>query len=174
MSISINSTKFNSRTNEIRRLLLPLSKNCNSISARVATSQKGSIVLSVFSGTSPTSSNHKDWFFKTNNEYYKGSYFEVWLEQENCYILEKAYFKLMLIEDYNYIEILSLHIDPSVKDNKYKSGPHIHVITSVDKISKAHLSLNLNDISLVLSSYDKFKEAYKNALNMINDEIILK
>lgn len=173
MPIILNNKQFHGRSNEIRKLLQPLSKNNNSVSARTANSTKGSIVLGVYGGTNPISSNHKDWFFKTHNETYKGAYFEVWLEKGNDFVLEKAYFKLMINADNNNQEILSLHIDPSEHENKYKMGPHIHFITSIDKISKAHFSLNLNNLSQVVNSYDNFKEAYINALTMINEEIIL-
>ena len=174
MSITIDHKKLNSRSSDIRKLLAPLSKNNNSVSARVAISHKGSILFSAFGGTSPINTNHNDWYFKTHNDDYKGAYFEVWLEKNNNYVLEKAYFKLMLIERNNHKEILSLHIDPSERDNKYKMGPHIHLITSIDKVSKAHFSLNLSDLTQILNSYDNFKAAYTNALIMINEEIILK
>lgn len=174
MPIIIDKEKFKHRSNEIRKLLLPISKKCNSISSRIAPSPRGSTIFGVFGGTTPVCMNHNEWDFKTNNENYRGSYFEIWLEKEDRFILEKAYFKLSIIKEHHSKEVLSLHIDPSVSEHKYKKGPHLHIITSIDEISKAHFSLNLSDVHEVLNSYEKFINAYKNALDMINEEIILK
>ncbi len=174
MPIIIENKKIRHRSNEIRKLMLPLSRNGNSVSSKVGTSPRGFIVFGAFGGSNPQSTNHQDWFFKTQKTGFNASYFEAWKDNGSNFTLEKAYFKLMLNEDNVNHELLSLHIDPLENECRYKQGPHLHIKTNNDLISKAHISLNLSDMTEVVNSYDKFNNAYKNALLMINEEIITK
>ena len=78
----------------------------------------------------------------------------------------------MIIENNINREVLSLHIDPSESLNKYKKGPHLHIKTTNDVISKAHISISLRNIDEVLDSYESFNDSYKKAMLMINEEIL--
>lgn len=172
MPILLSNKKIYLRSNEIRNLIKPLSRNGNSVSCKISTTQKGAITFGTFGGSAPISSNYKDWHFKTHKTKFNASYFEVWLEKGVEFCLEKAYFKLMVNENNINKEILSLHIDPSETINKYKTGPHLHVKTTNDFVSKAHISLNLSNLNQVINSFDEFKKAYRHAITMINEEFL--
>lgn len=174
MPILIDENKIFGRESSIRNLLLPLSKNNKDVSARIANSDRGTIVFAAHSGTKPIASNYREWIIRTHNEQFKSSYFEVWNQKNNQYSLKLAYFRLMLSLSSDYNEVLSLHIDPLEIDCKYKSGPHVHIMSSSTIISKAHISLNLSNLKEVINTYEIFNKAYENALKMINDEILLK
>lgn len=172
MPISLSKKKIYNRSNEIRNLIKPLSRKGNSVSCQISPSQRGSIVFGTFGGISPINMNHRDWFFKTHRKEFNAGYFEIWIEEANNFILEKAYFKLMLSENNINREVLSLHIDPNEKLNNYKKGPHLHFQTTNDIISKAHVALNLNNLNKILVSYESFNASYKQAILMINEEIL--
>lgn len=175
MPIKLNNKEIKRRNNEIRNLIKPLSKNGKDVSCKISGTPTipNSIIFGAFGGPSPSSSDHHNWYFKTHKKDYNASYFEIWSANERVFILQKAYFKLMVNQNNVNKEILSLHIDPTEEDNLYKAGPHIHVKTSYDIISKAHISLSLNNLTDVIHSFKEFNRAYKDALTMINNEILI-
>ena len=173
MSIIIKKTTFNKRINEIRKLVLPLVNN-NNVACSSCAFKRNTITLATYKGKKPNTQNHRDWYFTTHKKEYNAIYFEICEENTSNFKLKQAYFTL-LVNDNNYNkEILSLHIDPEEINNKYKKGPHIHVKSSINLISKAHFSLNLNNLNKVINSYDEFKKSYYDALEMINTELLHK
>ena len=170
MPILIESEKLRFRNKEIKKLMDPMARG--QVSSKTTYLQKGVVLFAAFGGKNPISTNHRDWFFNTNKKGFNASYFEIWSENGKDYSLEKAYFTLMENVDNTNRELLALHIDPMENVYPYKNGPHMHVKTANSVISKAHISLNLSNLNQVVNSYDVFKMAYRDALKMINSEVI--
>ncbi len=171
MTISIDKKGFTKRSSSIRRLLVHLSDVAVD---RANNSPRGSIILAASNGHTSSDQGYKAWRFKTKSSKYVGAYFEIWTEQTDIFTLEKAYFMLYLNNRLNN-EVMALHSDLNESSLKYKTGPHIHINHPSDSvISGAHIALNLNNLNVITGSLEKFDEAFKEALIMINLEIISK
>lgn len=171
MPIICTERELATRTNKIRNLLNSIG-NGRIAAARIPTGDKHSVILSAYSG-SLLKLTHTDMRFKTTSDGHKGCYYEVWVLNQSNWALKCAY--LQILE--NDKEILSLHCDPlepkTSKSYKYKCGPHIHIKhPSDEKISNAHISLNLSNFENVVSSLENFDSTFAMAIKMVQEEFL--
>jgi len=170
MAITIDERNLSGRGNGfIRTILSP-------IYPRIAVDRKSQIDSVVIFGKDSSTLNHNE-LFKTNNENIKANYFEVWKKNNpKQWTLQKLHFRIEMKEGFNsYSEILNFHIDFAVVDdtNEYKKYPHIHIKhPKIECISNAHIPLNLNDISEISDSIEKFNDNVSKIIAAINDEFI--
>lgn len=172
MAIIISSRELQGRPNSIRQLLEPIAGKL--ISAHRDSDTK-SITYGVLNG-SKTTNSIRDWRFKTKNEDIRGNYIEKWIPAGNDFSLIFSYLSILHGQQDKEREVFALHCDPSEPTHsrlfKYKSGPHIHVITEDQKISNAHIALNISNHKEVISSFSKLKVALNDAIQMISSEMI--
>lgn len=143
-------------------------------------SQSG-IITFVVSDKPVKSLEKKDYDFQTTSKNFKASYFEVWVKHEkNDYFLSKAYFHLYRTDN-EYLksiredgEYVLLHCDPNDNDEHgdYKRSPHVHIENAEYPINKAHIALNLSNITQILESRLELNKALKSAILMLKEQII--
>jgi hypothetical protein len=173
MSILISSRELQSRPNSIRELLKPIAGH--SIAAHRDTTDPKSITYGVLNG-SKTTNAVRDWRFKTKNNELRGNYVEKWSQINNGFTLLFSYLSILQGQRDHEKEIFALHCDPNEsihsKFYKYKSGPHMHIITEDQRISNAHIALNIANHSEIIESYEKLQKAISDAIQMISSEFI--
>jgi len=167
MAITIDERKMSERQNKhIRKMLSP-------INAKIAVEKKIDTDCIRFFAKDTSVSDIKV-FFKTDNENIRANYFEIWKPvASRKWTLQKLYFKIVKEGFDLTTEVLSFHVDFDVVDDTYKKYPHIHIKhPTIECISNAHIPLNLNDLSDISSSIEKFNDNVSKILIAINKEFI--
>ncbi|MGO8735448.1 MAG: hypothetical protein ACLQVM_21935 [Terriglobia bacterium] len=119
----------------------------------------------------------------------RGSYQERWCpvdEKRKRYYLERAYLHLYLTThvdgEATEKEMVLLHCDPNEADepkgwlglrhSRYKRGPHLHISTAQQPIPHSHFALNACDLESVLSSVESLTKAMREAVQMLEDQVL--
>ena len=121
-------------------------------------------------------------YFKTFVNDISGQYYEHWrpTDQPEKLRLERAYLNIFLVnrETHRYDKLISIHSDPYEEKNElsylYKRGPHLHVQKAGHPIPKCHFPLNFTELDNVLSSINNITEALKNAIKIVQDEVLIR
>lgn len=194
-SIKISVQDLQSRGNDIRQMLVPITARQDGGPAWQPRSGSSEFVIGMHDG-SPSGSDHRNWTFATVRADVRAQYFERWLKFEERgrerWYLERAYLHLSRVDaaSRNLIEFLCLHCDPDAapdeklkdtapetynrvaKQSFYKKHPHLHVIAAEAPFPHAHLALQVGYLDQVLSSIDSLSEAINQAVQMIRDEVL--
>lgn len=175
--IQIKTCELNSRGNQIRHLLEPLSRLKEGPACQLISTQ-GVYIIGAHDG-SPSKSHYRDWRFPTFVPYFRGMYFECWKKYNDEFgYLDRAYLTIFRINPSTReeVEFLCLHCDPNEPDNAdhalYKQGPHLHIQAADDPIPHAHIALNRGHLEEVLNSVDSLSEAISWAVLMLKQEIL--
>lgn len=119
------------------------------------------------------------WRFRTNLKNYYAMYYEKWIPYEkDIYYLDRAYFHVYRTnsERDTVEEYILLHCDVSEPDEadhaKYKQSPHLHLHSAEHPIPKSHIALNNGNLKEILESIDGMHLALKQAIDMIDDQIL--
>jgi len=175
--IQITSKEFRSRSQPIRELLRPLSKQSGGPAVTFTGRSLRQCVVGTHDG-SPSSSGHQDWRFATFVPGLRANYFELWKRvDEESWCLDRAYLNIFQTDPTARTEkkFLSLHCDPNEPDDAphaiYKRGPHLHIQAANDPFPHAHIALTGEHLGDVLSSFDSLFKAIEWAVRMLKEEV---
>lgn len=194
-AVSMTITNLQSRGNDVREMLIPISAEQKTGPAWKSRSGSYDYVIGTHDG-SPPGSDYREWTFATVRSDMRAQYFERWLKYEErgreLWYLERAYLHIFKKdrESRDYEQILCLHCDPNdapdekekeknpekyqrlTKQSYYKRHPHLHVIAAEAPFPHAHLALHVGYIERLLASVSELTEAFKHAVQMIRDEVM--
>ena len=168
-----------SRGTQIISLLKGVANRGNKIAFNNRSIGGRAFVIAI-SDTTETGNEFASWRFKTYVNDFHAMYHEIWRPLQNDeYFLERAYFhiyktKQSKLEEEEYI---LLHCDASEPDDsphsRYKQSPHLHIKSAEQPLPHAHFALNNCDLSNTLSSIDNLHVALENAIEMIDNQVLL-
>jgi hypothetical protein len=175
-TITIPVSNINGRFGCIQKIIRPLRKNNTDVGCDIKGCAQRCQVVAAYDGIL---SRREKWLFKTNMPGIFGEYYEYWRPDKvgKNLFLNRAYFHLYKIENRSEgttKQIICLHCDPeeSEETNKYKVGPHLHIIVAEQPIPKCHFPLNQCHLKDVLQDASSFTSAFDMAIKMIADELL--
>jgi hypothetical protein len=140
----------------------------------------GRAFIIAISDSTETGNEFTSWRFKTYVDQYHAMYYEKWIPlQDDVYFLSRAYFHIYKTRQTKLQEeeYILLHCDVSEPDDshhaKYKQSPHLHIKSAEQPLPHAHFALNNTDLQLTLSSLDNLNNALQNAIEMIDNQVLL-
>lgn len=181
-SIEINIDQLNQRVRFVRELLIPLRKQNLPVACDIGRHQfYGCKVIAAHDGA-PNNTNFREMYFKTFATDISGQYYELWkpMGKQEKLCLNRAYLNVYIINrnTHKYDKLVSIHCDPYEGNDKvsclYKRGPHLHVQKAEHPIPKCHFPLNFSELDNVLSSINNITEALKNAIKIVQDEVLIR
>jgi hypothetical protein len=186
--IKLNIEELMLRTQQVKQLLVPISKYATGPTVDIKPSSTVCIIGTHDGANS--SSDYLTWFFSTKASELKAQYYEHWHRLDDkgkVWYLERAYLNIHRSDskDNRKKEFVCLHCDPSFapdvdpdedkmgyekqkKQQTYKCLPHIHIGYAMPK---AHIALHVGNEDRVHASVPSLFEAMKLAIIMIKDEI---
>jgi hypothetical protein len=107
-------------------------------------------------------------------------YYELWkpFNNERHWFLDRAYFHLYKAnrEERKLDQFLCIHSDPNCADpaplNRFKSGPHLHILNSDAPIPDCHFPLNLGHLEAVLATRLSLTDAFRSAIEVICGDVL--
>lgn len=177
--ITLTIDELSSRGNNIRQMLVPLTKKPGG-PAWEPRNVRGDIIFATYTGSLPVS-NYREWRFTTPVSDLRGMYFEIWCPSNDTaydvWYLDRAYLSLFMInrKEGTEKEVLCLHCDPHEADSRqaiYKRGPHLHIKAAEEPLPHAHIALNIGFLDAILSSSSTLFEAMEWSIMMIREEIL--
>jgi hypothetical protein len=181
-SIEININQLHSRVNIVGDLLVPLRKKSLPVACEICRHQSlGCKVIAAHDGVSGNK-NYRSMYFKTFATNILGQYYEFWkpIDKQGKLCLNRAYLNVFIVNrnTHNYDKVVSIHCDPYEEDGEasclYKRGPHLHVQKAEYPIPKCHFPLNFTELDNILSSIDNISEALKNAIKIVQGEVLIR
>jgi len=181
-SIEINVNQLHNRVNFVRGLLVPLRKDGLPVGCEICRYQhSGCKVIAAHDGVAGTKS-FAEMYFKTFTIDILGQYYEFWKpkDKEGKLCLNRAYFNMYIVNrrTHGHDKLVSIHCDPYEENNEgsslYKRGPHLHVQKAEHPLPKCHFALNFSELDNILSSIDAMTEALKNAITIVQDEVLIR
>jgi len=179
-SIEININQLHNRVNFVRDLLTPLRAQNLPVACDISRHQLyGCKVIAAHEGL-PNNLNSNEMYFKTFATDISGQYYELWkpIDPQKKLRLDRAYLNISIVNrnTHKYDKLISIHCDPYEENNElsclYKRGPHLHVQKAGHPIPKCHFPLNFTELDNVLSSINNLTEALKNAIKIVQDEVL--
>jgi len=179
-SIEININQLHNRVNFVRDLLTPLREQNLPVACCISRHQFRSCKVIAAHDGLPNNINFSEMYFKTFAADISGQYYELWkpIDQQEKLRLDRAYLNIFIVNrnTHKYDKLIAIHCDPYEENNElsclYKRGPHLHVQKAEHPIPKCHFPLNLTDLDNVLSSINNITEALKNAIKIVQDEVL--
>ena len=190
-SIEIDINQLHSRLNFVGDLLLPLREKRREqrlpVACDICRHQSfGCKVIVACDGVSDNK-NYRSMYFKTFATNILGQYYEFWkpIDKRGKLCLYRAYLNVVIVNrnTHKYDKLVSIHCDPYEEYNDeennevsclYKRGPHLHVQKAEHPIPKCHFPLNFTELDNILSSIDNISEALKNAIKIVQDEVLIR
>lgn len=166
----------NSRRVEIQKLLKRIALRKNELPIIIKSSGRSLLVGA--SDDSNVGTDFRNWRFKTYVPGFNASFYEIWSPiDKDRYFLLKSYFHIYrTTSDLMEKEYLLLHCDPNgsltEKHSLYRRGPHIHIKCAEHPIPRSHIALNAGHLNDTLSSPSKLNTAFKNAIDMIDTQVL--
>ena len=162
----------------IRRMLRPLTSLAYDPTVRPY--QTGGVIVLGASQGVGKGRDYRRWRFLTRVARVRASYHELWQETRtrSQYRLAQMYLALYEVDRLHdrEQELLALHSDPSLEEDlsedRYKRGPHLHVVSVPAGFHRAHLSLELSSLQSILSSCTALTESMTQLVQMISDEVL--
>ncbi|MCF0050620.1 hypothetical protein LXM25_11150 [Dyadobacter sp. LJ53] len=137
------------------------------------------LILGV-SDINESGTEYGSWRFATQTNNFSAMYYERWLpHQYNIYYLDRAYFHLYRTDPIQLRseEYILLHCDANEPEEaahaKFKQSPHLHFSFAEQPIPHSHIALNNGNLNEILSSVDLLHEAFRQAVYMINEQILI-
>ena len=166
------------RSRYIRQMLRPLASSTHAPTVRPFSTQ-GAIVLGASQGKS-RGQEYRSWRFLTRAARIRASYHELWRETKTSseYSLVQMYLALYEVDQVRDQEhkLLALHSDPEMvadsAENKYKRGPHLHVMSVPEGFHRAHLALELSSLDTILDSCAALSKSMTQLVVMLSDEVL--
>lgn len=180
-SIEIETNQLNQRTRLVQKLLLPLRRPSLPVACKVLRQQiMGCKVIAAHDGV--RSDDFNGLYFRTFVQNVWSQYHELWrpMSKQEKLCLERAYLNIFIINSntHNFDKLISIHCDPYEEGDEpfcsYKRGPHLHVQKAEYPLPKCHFPLNLSELEKILSSADNITEALKNAVHIVQNEVLMR
>ena len=106
-------------------------------------------------------------------------YKEQWIQSGSQWLLSQAMLHVFHVErpaDGLDQEIFALHCEPAELGDStqslFKRSPHVHVKADRNRLGKAHIPLNYQNLDGVLASADSFGDAFAAAIDVVAIEIV--
>ena len=106
-------------------------------------------------------------------------YKEQWIQSGSQWLLSQAMLHVFHVErlaDGLNHEIFALHCEPGELGDStqslFKRSPHVHIKADRNRLGKAHIPLNYQNLDGVLASADSFGDAFAAAIDVVAIEIV--
>jgi len=173
--IVINEDELRRRTRAVQNLLRTLARNA--VPCQFARGlYNGGKVIAAHDGNN-LQEHYRAWKFRTINPKVWCSYHELWkpISGKQDWFLYQSYLSLFMhAEDFHLKEIICLHCDPQEEQNRFKKGPHLHIVAAEHPISRSHFPLNYSHLDEILSDCHSLMDAIGNGVQILRNEVVEK
>jgi hypothetical protein len=166
------------RPKRVRQLLAPLTGNSQVPCELVPGLVHGGKVIAARDERTPN--HYRDWVFRSSCSDIVCQYFELWrpCSKAREWYLDRAYLHLFFVDRTlrQNRELLSVHADPNNQDTEpikgYKTGPHLHVHSSIEPLPRAHIPLAMGYVKTCVESLSELTRVFDEVVSVLSHDVI--